>query len=357
MISVGAIAASRRRTIVAAGDEFAQDVANLAFASNVAYPAGFYDSVADETWTFREAWNGFRRIPTAQIFDHATNRLSLPYAVSTGGLTNDAHGLPVGVMDHEGYVHCFFGAHSSAIKHYVTTAPRDPTSWVALADIGTDLTYPHPILIGSALYLFARGNGAQELHRYKTSALSGGSATWGAAKAVAAFTGGRFYPGAAIAAGTDIHIMATFADSGDTLRRDIYEIVYDTTDESIGNSDGSVSTAVGSQPISKATADTSYIVVDQTTNETDVPASCITPDGTRHIAYIDDTATPWDIAYKNYPVGGPWSAGTVLTTTTGSTNPFGYKEEICLVPRADNSVELWFPDDGWFVRPAVHGVA
>jgi hypothetical protein len=347
MIPVGVIAASRRRTsAVNSLEYFADDVANHAFHSNVSYPASFYDSVDDKTWTFREAWDGLQRVYVAQLYNHATLRFTLPYTISTDGLVNDSHGVPAAVMDHEGYVHCFFGAHDSPLKHYVTAAPRDPTSWIALSDIGTNLTYPHPVRMGSALYLFARGGSNEELHRYKTTALSGGSATWGAVKAVVSFSGGRFYPGTALAAGTDIHIVATYSDAADTLRRDVYEFVYDTTDESAGNSDGSVSTVVGSQPISKATADTSYIVANQTTNETDVPAFCITPDGTRHLAYIDDTATPWDIAYKNYPVGGPWSSATVLTTTTGSTSAFGYKEEICLVPRADNSVELWFPDDG-----------
>lgn len=329
----------------AAGETyFANDGANYSFAGNATGPASFYDATGNKTWIAREVWTGSERAVVVQTYDHATARYSSPYTVSTECLTDDAHGVPAICMDHEGYVHCFFGAHNSAMKHSVTAAVRDPSSWTAQANIGTDTSYPHPVRMGSSLYLFVRGNTLQNLQRYKTTALSGGVATWGAVKDVVAFTGGRFYLGAPAVTGTDIHLIATYSDSTDTLRRDVYHFVYDTTDESVENSTGGVDTAVGSQPISKATADASYIVINQTTNETDLPGFCLTPDGKLHLAYIDDTVTPWDIKYVNF-TGGAWSSPVTLTTTTGSASGGGYKEEIALVPMADSSVELWFPDD------------
>ncbi len=325
--------------------EFSDTGSNYSFVGAATYPAAFYDATGNKTWLAREAWDGTQRIVQVQTYDHALNKFSAPYTVSADCLTDDGHGVPAICMDHEGYVHCFFGAHNSPMKYCVTTSARDPSAWTVRPEIGTDTTYPKPVLIGSSLYLFVRGNAAQDLQRYKTSALSSGLATWGAVKTVAAFTGGRFYLGAPQVSGTDIHLPATYADTGDTLRRDIYHFVYDTTDESLENSTGSTDTAVGSQPISKATADASYIVIDQTTNETDIPGFCITPDGTLHLAYLEGTSAPWNIRYINFS-GGSWSSPTTLTTTTGSTTGVGYKEEISLVPMADNSVELWFPDDG-----------
>jgi hypothetical protein len=336
----------RSSNLVAPELEFGVSGSNYAFVGNATYPAAFYDVTGDKTWTARESWDGSQRIVEVQTFDHATRKYSAPYTVSADCLTDDGHGVPAICMDHEGYVHCFFGAHNGPMKYSVTTTARDPSAWVQMSDIGTDTTYPKPVLMGSSLYLFVRGDSKQGLRRYKTTALSGGIATWGAFKDVATYSGGRFYAGAAIAAGTDIHIAGTYADSTDTLRRDIYHYVYDTADESLENSTGGVDTAVGSQPISKATADASYIVINQTTNETDIPGFCITPDGVLHLAYIDGAATPWDIKYINFS-GGSWSAPTTLTTTTGSGSVGnGYKEEITLVPLADNSVEIWFPDDG-----------
>jgi hypothetical protein len=322
---------------------FANDGATTPLIGNASYPAGFYDSTGNKTWVAWEGWNGSARTAVVEVFDHATGRWGDPVTVATNPLVDDDHGVPVLCMDHEGYVHCFYGAHGSAVKYSVTTNVRDPSAWTAKTDIGTDLTYPHPVLVGSALYLFCRGNANQSWVRYKTTALSSGSATWGSQQRLVDFTGGRFYFADAILVGTKIHIAAAYSDSGDTVRRDIYHFVYDTGDEGVENSDNSVNTAVGSQPMAKATADASYLVIDQTTNVSDNPALCRTSDGTLHLAYIDDTtASPYDIKYVNYT--SSWSAPVTVTTTAGSTIN-GYIEAIALVPRADNSVELWYPDD------------
>lgn len=323
---------------------FAIDGANYNFSGKANYPAAFRDSVDNKSWIFREAWDGVERFVALRLFDHTTKRYSKSYIVSTDMLTNDGHGHPVGMIDHEGYVHCFFKAHNSALKHFVTANPRDPTEWIELADIGTDVTYPKPILVGSDMYLFLRSNTAQDYVLYKTTALSGGVATFAAPKTLITFTGGRVYAGQIHLVGTNLHFIATYADAGDTLRRDIYHYIYDTTDGSIKNSDSSVSTASGAQPISKATSDTSYIIFNQTTNQTDLAGSCVTPDGKFHIGFLDGAASPWDIKHMSWSAG-VWSAATTVASTTGRDVSAGFKEEIGVVPFADNSIEIWFAND------------
>jgi hypothetical protein len=329
---------------------FAEDGATAGFVAQASQPTAFYDATDDKTWVAWEGWNGSRRVVHVQTYEHANNRWGKRYLVSTDTLTDDDHGAPAIVMDDEGFVHCFFGSHNSAIKHYATTAARDPSEWVGVAAIGTDLTYPHAVLMGTNLYLFARGDTLQSLIRYKTTALVAGVATWGSPQTVATFTGARFYFGDTFAVGTDIHIIANHADAGDTVRRDLYHIVYDTTDESIGNSTGGVTTAVGSQPISKATADASYIVVDQTTNVTSGYGLCRTSDGDLHLAYIDDTASPYDLNYVNFD-GAVWSSPETVTTLSATASG-GSIESICLLTRADDSLELWYPSDPGSAFPA-----
>lgn len=306
-------------------------------------PSAFYDTTSDQTWVCWEAWTGGNRAVRVAVYDHATATWGRPYSVSHEGLTDDAHGAPAICMDADGYVHCFYGAHSSVIKYATTKAARDNSAWVKRTDIGSSHTYPHPVLVGSSLFLFVRGNSSQSLYRYKAS-VTAGVATWGAAKEVFQFASGRFYLGALVATGTSIHGIATYSDSGDTFRRDIYHFVYDTTDDSVDNSTGSTSTAVGSQPISKATADSSYIVIDQTTDNTDVPGFCRTSDGRLHLAYLEGTGAPYNIRYVNF-ASGSWSSPATVTTTTGSTTSVGFKEVIELVPRADDSIDLWYPND------------
>lgn len=318
---------------------FANNGATAPFSAN----ASFYDATDDKTWVSWEVWDGSQRAVYVQTWEHADNRWGKPYLVSTDTLTDDDHGTPSIVMDHEGYVHCFFGVHNSALKHAVTSAARDPSAWVEQPSIGTDLTYPYPVLVGSTLYLFPRGNTLQSLIRYKTSALSGGVATWGAPQTVATFTGGRFYVGKAFAVGTKIHIAASYSDAGDTFRRDIYHLVYDTGDDGVENSTNGVNTAVGSQPISKATADASYIVVDQTTNVTGNFGMCRTSDGDLHLAYIDDSASPYDIKYINFD-GASWSSPATIASLY-ATPTFGAILPVALLARADDSLDLIYTSD------------
>lgn len=322
---------------------FSDNGATAGFVAQATVPQSFYDATGDKTWVAWEGWTGARRAIYVQCYDHANNRWSKRYLVSTDTLTDDDHGAPAICMDHEGYVHCFFGSHASQIKYAVTNAPRDPSAWTQKAGIGTDLTYPHAVPVGTAIYLFARGNSLQSLIRYKTTALSGGEATWGSPQTVATFAGGRHYFGDSFAVGTYIHIIANYSDAGDTFRRDLYHYVYDTTDDSLGNSTGSVSTAVGSQPISKATADASYIVVDQTTNVTSGYGLCRTSDGILHLAYIDDSSSPYDVNYINFN-GSAWSAPATITSLY-ATPSFGSIASLLLLARADDSVELWYPTD------------
>jgi hypothetical protein len=330
-------------TAVSAATPFAASGATTPVIGCATYPAAFYDSTGDRTWLAWEGWDG-ERVVYVQTYDHANNRWEKRYEVSRDTLTDDDHGVPAICMDHEGFVHCFFGSHVSAVKYAVTASARDPSAWQQQADIDSTATYPHPVMVGTTLYLFLRTrDGSSDAYwtRYKTTALIGGVATWGATQNVVYFSGGRFYQSSAHVDGTSIHFVAVYANAIDTERSNLYHFVYDTTDDSVDNSDSSTSNSLVGQPVSKFGADTNYRI--ESPARTDVGDFCITSDGTLHAAYIDDSASPWDIKYINNS-GSGWSTPAAITSMSGS-GAAGFIDSIALVPRADGSVELWYPND------------
>ncbi len=323
-----------------------EDGGSYPFTGAATYPASFHDDTNSETWLSWEAWNGVSRCVKCAVYDHDTDTWGEEYVLSHDTLTDDGHGSPAICMDSDGYVHAFFGCHADPVKHCVTLNPRDNSAWLQLDDIGTSATYPHPVLVGTTIYLFTREDSLQSLTRRKITG-TGMDASVGSAQNCATYSGGRFYIGTVEADGTDIHIISTYADSGDTYRRGIYHYIYDTTSDALENSTGSVSTAVGSQPLSKATADASYKIFNQTTNDCSIPVMAFTSDGKWHAAFHDGATTPVDIRHMVFS-GGAWSSASVVTTSSGFTSvgtggaKFG---EIALVPNSDNTVELWWGDD------------
>lgn len=326
--------------------------ATIPFTAAATYPAAFYDSTGDRTWI---SWEGFdtERVVYVQTYDHANGRWEKRYEISRDTLTDDSHGTPALCMDHEGYVHCFFGSHNSPCKYAVTTSARDPSGWAAGGDIGSVVTYPHPAMVGSTMYLFFRSNTTRYWTRYKTTALSGGMAVWGSPQNVADFgASNRFYQDQCQVVGTDIHFGATQSNSADSTRGDVFHFVYDTTDDSVRNTSGAVSTATGSQPVSLATANASYRVVNQGGVNGGGMAFCVTPNGDMHFAYINDSTNPLDVYYTTN-TGSGWSTPTVITTAVGQTaTASAGKVAMGLVPRSDSSIELWYTDDdaGDFTR-------
>ncbi|HEY4264711.1 MAG TPA: BNR-4 repeat-containing protein, partial [Micropepsaceae bacterium] len=166
-------------------DYFSSDGATYPNYDNIG-PCAFYDAADNKTWDCREAWNGSHRQITVTVFDHGAGNIT-DYTVSTNTLTNDDHGEGALCMDHEGYVHLYWGAHLSPLHHAVTTNPRDPTAWTIRPNITTThpgaggVSYPHPCQVGSVQYLLLRDT-LSGTHKpcclFYTTSLSGGVETW-----------------------------------------------------------------------------------------------------------------------------------------------------------------------------------
>ncbi len=320
---------------------FATTWACIPWMSGAASPAAMH--AGGKTWLTWESVTGQAHSIVGTVYDHATASWT-PMTVGSHPLVDDAHGGPAMVRDHEGYWHCFYGAHNTPLKASVTTAPDTPT-WTARPDIAGANTYPHPVLVGSTLYLFYRrtdGN-TMPLCLRRTTSLAGGIAVWGPEQVVLDLgPDTRTYLGVALPRGTDIYLSVTRATYADDARRDQYVLIYESTTNSVRTLSGWIWLPL---PVTRAQADTSCRVVTQTTNRTDIAAMCFDGAGTLHLVYADGTGpfplyhTAWDGTSWTTPA----QVGIYDAQPGGIAYP-GYLDEMCLVPTA-SGVELWHPAD------------
>lgn len=328
-------------------DHFAATGANFPNFGNATYPASFYDSATTTTWFVWESYHNSARYVQVTTYNHTTGKWSDIVDVALNPLVDDSHGVPAICMDHQGYVHCFYGPHDGDMLHSVTVSPNDPSEWRFQQTLAGRYTYPHPVLVGSTLYLFTREKDAATSNRwgvrFKTTSLSGGVATFGARQQIVNFVdagASRFYSGVHNVVGTDIHFTANWSDASHTTSRHVYHFVYDTADDSIRNADSSVDTVVASQPISYATANTSYRVVDFGTDLGDRPAFCIDSSGNLHIVYARGTTDPATLYHVVFS-GGAWGTPVAIGTIDGVGISY-YHDSLSLVPLAGGVVHLYY---------------
>lgn len=325
-------------------NHFAATGANFPNFGVATYPAAFYDSASQTSWFTWESFHDAKRYVQVTTYDHSSGKWGKIVDVAINPLVDDGHGVPAICMDHQGYVHCFHGPHGGDMLHSVTVSPNDSSEWMSRPPLAGTYTYPHPVLIGSTLYLFTRDTSASYSGvRFKTTALSGGIATFGAKQQIVNFSdsgASRYYSGVHVAAGSKIHFTAAWSNLGHTIQRHLYHFVYDTADDSIHNADGSVDTVVASQPITFAGANASYRPVDFGTDLGDHPSFCIDSSGNLHSVYVRGTTDPTTMYHVVFN-GTSWSA----PTSVGSIDGVGisnYTDSLALVPLPSGDVHLYY---------------
>lgn len=289
-----------------AGETFySYDSATAPFATSVD-PTGFYLEQEHETWMFNEAWSGVRRTLSATIYDHATGAFKGPFHAVINLLTDDHHGVPCGVPDAFGRVHLFGGSHGSPVQHVVTANPLDPTLWIEQPSplVGT---YPHPIAVGNAIYLFIRGGAYNQdtsrLEMVKINTAADGTLTREPLKVIGNLNGGaveRWYQGQWVRRGTDLHHVWCRGDANDFKRQDVYYLIYDTLTGDVRNFDGSVVVSSALLPVQRTVLDASFRLVDQTSTGRigGLPCLVFDPLNRPHVLYKDGT-TPGNTQPKH----------------------------------------------------------
>ena len=142
---------------------------NAVYEEFAIHPEAIYDEATDKTIV---AYQGHGMNPYVAAYDHATRRWSTPAQVGVNPIDDDAHGGPSLVIDADGYIHVFYGAHGGALRHARTVTPHDPAVWESLGSVtfeskiasGTKTTtapatYPQPVLqADGTLRLFYRSS-------------------------------------------------------------------------------------------------------------------------------------------------------------------------------------------------------
>ena len=343
---------------LATGTPMAINGATTPTYSTQAHPSAIYVSSTDTTWVAWESWNGRERICQVRTYDHTADTWSDVADAAYLTLADDDHGVPVLCRDHQGYVHMFYGSHgttgtvrnpSDTQRHAVTLSADDPSQWSEETGFGSDRTYPHPTLVGSALYVFTRFGNANigDLQVNWTTSLSGGTATW-SSQTVFDATNESFYPGICLVDGTDIIVSGTIRES-DEDREGIYVIVYDTLTGGISNLQGTVAVTEPNLPINRAALDADFLLVDTSGDLTQVPAFCIDTGGNYHFAYPKGSSDPFSVEHAI------WDGSTLTTSTVSGVSveageqsggsAISWIEELALVALPAGEVALYAATD------------
>lgn len=333
-------------------DFFAYDGSTYPFIT-ATQPTGFYDPVGNRTYVAYEGWNGLDRVEQVQFFDHAANQWSPRVTAAVSALHNDDHGTPAISMDHQGYIHVFYGPHSGPMRHVVSTNPRDITAWTARPQIGQFLTYPHPVQVGSTLVFISRREQADAslkmpLDLYRSTALSGGVETFAAPVTLVDHgNDSRVYIGSTIERGGKVYIAATRAPFSDNFRKDVFIYVYDPATGSVSNLGGTVTVSPGSFPIMLATSEASFRVFNHAEPNTGgIPSLCFDTAGNLHLVLKDGVN-----AGKTGPSSfGPYNAVHMVWNGTAWSAPFTFGQtdqrydSEAVTPLGDG-IEVFFTKD------------
>lgn len=339
-VNLGGISAGALYDIT---DYFAKDGGIIPWFQSITPPA-IYDSVSNKTYmSWLAGTSGqYQMNVRGSEYNHATGAWTPSVKGFDANVNGDYHAVPSMCIDHQGYVHLFGGCHNNVVQSCVSASPRDMSvlNYNAGADnLSGTHGYPHPVLVGSTIYLFTRQNisGDMDFWVTPTATLSGGRKTWGTQKKIWTFgTATRTYIGSCLAKGTDIHCSITYADSGDTVRRDVYYVVYDTLTGALKNVDGSYSVAAASLPITAANKN-NFLVYDQAATSTEgcIPYHCFDLSGNPHIVFMDGSGSAFNIKHT-YWTGSVWSAPATI-----GTNSYRY-QECCISAKSDGSMEaMW----------------
>jgi hypothetical protein len=284
-------------------------------------------------------------------FDHATNTWSRRYNAGNYTLANDDHGHPALCRDAGGYFHIFYGSHASVQHLSSSNAPDDITAWTQHAPLSGAQTYPHPAVISGVIYLFLRNDAVLTRRQMlvRSATVASGVPSFGASANIIDFDAdSRVYTSEAYAVGSDVHFVCTRADGNDTSRKHIYYFVYKTATGAVENHDGSASVASGSLPVSLATANASFKLIDYGSDKGEVPSLAFDTSGNPHVQYIqgaDPTYTLLHIA----KISGSWTSPATVASITdqvpGSGTGQGFVDIHGLVAGPSATMQSWYQNN------------
>ncbi len=274
------------------------------------YPLAVYE----ENITFT-VWNGDDNTPDPYIrsYDHNEELWSAPVKIADGPLTDDSHGVPAVIVTPDNYVHAFFGAHLSPLKHSRSNDTLDISGWTAQADIttalGNGVTYPQLHIIGTTIHLLYRvdifaSNKNTWAWRYSTDNAS----TWSAEQTIIDFGNDKsIYALASARNDTSIQIAWTYYDQITLTRNDTYHAFLNVTSATMTCLPN---TGLGAS-IDKTEADASCMVKDSGVYETNMPHVRIDGNANPYIIYPMQDGAGWHLNFS-YWTGSAWAGDETI---------------------------------------------
>jgi hypothetical protein len=338
-------------------DWFAELGSTSTWYANSTWPNGIYSSALDKTLQAITDFTVVGGNPIKQVRLYSRDHAGSTWPAAVDLFTDDSnstgtqpaaddHGVGALCEDHQGYIHAFGGVHNGAMKHVSSTTAGSVTNFTARTSIGTLFAYPHPVRVGSQLNLFMRvfdGGTQYNLAAVRSSALNAGVPTWGSELPVLSFgANSRVYLGQALAVGTDIYLVCTQADFGDTLRKHVYVLVYDTVTGNVRNLANTKTVLAASLPVGLSDADTFYRVVGFAGGEEGVTPSMCIENGRLHIGYIQGVDGAANVRHRYFDLATGAQQGGV--NELGSTN--NPRNTVTITPGAAGIEARWTTNVG-----------
>jgi len=254
--------------------------------------------------------------PAISFYDHARDTFAAPVILGTNP-NMDAHRNPTLLIDGDGFLYVFFGAHGDQTRVVKSTKPYDISQWCKAAPLSANNTYPQPwLLTPGELFVSYR---APPGWCFRTSVDRARS--WSPRTELINFPGSSIYAVSVAASGAyprKIHIAWERMGGGTpeeirtkalwARRYNVYYACSDDGGATWRRSDGSAYML----PISEDTAERIH-----DSGERGVWLKDIQLDGAGkpHILFLDADLRTYDTVWKHAcPLGAKWQISDITTT-------------------------------------------
>lgn len=327
------------------------------YAGSTQYNAAHYNG---RTYV---VWETYDRVPdkrycNIRAYTHATGEWGEVWTVGPECETeNDDHSVPAICFNADARAVVIYGHHDGNFKLAIMTNPEDETLWTVLNDgfVG-EYTYPHPVLIGTAMYVMFRedipagvefASGSKVLV-YRPVTFAGATATVGAAVRIGDLANNaRWYQGNHILLGNGrVAQCCARADYNDTFRRNGYYYEIDFAGGQLVNIAGVASPF----PVVGATMASNFMVHDSTTGtprDMGAPSLAVDSTGRKHIVFTKGTGTASPEIYHMVATTTSFSAPVSIATVTNGSDLADLPR---LINGKNNSLEVYYnrdPDALW----------
>lgn len=324
--------------------------------SGASWAAAEYVSGNDTTYI------AFERIVARQTsvasiiaYDHTAGTWSARYDIGAWVDPDDVHGQPqIHYMD-DGYFLALFGSHDSA-QHIATSTAADTISggpWTRQTDVSGAKTYPKSLTYSGSEYVYWRetitGSPGNRPIVTRSAADSSGTLNLnGASESEIVDFGNdtRCYASEMhLRSADEVHFAMIYSTWDDTDRFNVYYFIHDLGTGEVKNVDGSTSVASGSLPVSKATADSDFLVRDTSTEETSHVVLQFDASGYPHLLFAEGTqGATYDLMHT-YHNGTSWSSPTSIATLDDNGDSLAFVRHYALVSGPSGQMWAIYPQD------------